>query len=62
MFWHGAMGLVCAMIAIPVEYAVRDIGQGEGLHLFNMGSKVFLILLAATLFDTLRLNCATIAF
>ena len=62
MFWHGAIGIVFAMIAIPVEYIVRDNGQGEGLHLFNMGQKVFFILLAAAVTDTLRSNCATIAF
>ena len=39
-----------------------DYGKGDGLHLFKMGSKVFLILLAATAFDTLGVNFATIAF
>lgn len=62
MFWHGLTGIVFAVTAIIVDYFVNDYGKGDGLHLFNMGSKVFLILLAATAFDTLGVNFATIAF
>ena len=62
MFWHGITGIIFAVTALTVEYFLNDFGSGEGLHLFNMGSKVLLILLAATAFDTIGVNFATIAF
>ena len=62
MFWHGILGITLATIAILVEYFVSDYGKGQGMHLFNMGSYALVLLLAATVFDTMGVNCATIAY
>ena len=62
MFWHGILGITLAAIAILVEYFVSDYGKGQGMHLFNMGTQVLVLLLAATAFDTMGVNCATIAY
>ena len=62
MFWHGILGVTLATIAILVEYIVSDYGKGQGMHLLNMGSQALVLLLAATVFDTMGVNCATIAY
>ena len=62
MFWHGILGFTLATIAILLEYFVSDYGKGQGMHLFNMSSYALVLLLAATVFDTMGVNCATIAY
>ena len=62
MFWHGILGFTLATIAILVEYFVSDYGKDQGMHLFNMSSYALVLLLAATVFDTMGVNCATIAY
>ena len=31
MFWHGVLGIIMAIIAIVIDYAVKDAGTGNGL-------------------------------
>ena len=62
MFWHGVMGLSIAIICIGIDYAVNRVGSGEGLQLFNYSKEVYLLLLAATLGDTIGVNFGTVAF
>lgn len=62
MFWHGALGILIAIVAISIEYFAVDMGTGNGLHIFNMSLKCFGYMFAATLADTLTVNAMTIAF
>ena len=62
MFWHGVLGAVLAVAAVAVEFLVKDLGEGSGLHMFNMSAKCAGLMLAATMGDTLAVNSVTIAF
>ena len=62
MFWHGILGITLATIAVLTQYFVEDQPEGNSFHLFNMSWKLFGLMLAATMFDTLTVNAYTIAY
>ena len=62
MFWHGTLGLMIAVIAVSINYAVHDAGTGNGLQLFHHSPQVYGLLVLATLGDTIGINLITIAF
>ena len=62
MFWHGTLGVTMAFTAVLIEYLAVDRGEGNGIHLFNMSLKLFGLMCAATMFDTLSVNSYTIAY
>lgn len=62
MFWHGVLGIILASIAVSVDFGVSDAGTGNGVQLFHYSSDVYVLIVAAMLFDTLGVNAVTIAF
>ena len=63
MFWHGTIGLCIAATAVLIEAGVEDKAEGEGgVRIFHYDSSIYLLMLAAALFDSLTVNAVTIAF
>ena len=58
MFWHGVLGLILAFAGVAITSLVSD----DGLTILNYDREVYILMLSATLFDTLQVNSQTIAF
>ena len=52
MFWHGVLGLILAFMGIAISAWI----SGAGLTILNYDSEVYILMLCATLFDTLQVN------
>lgn len=52
MFWHGVLGLILAFFGIAITAWVND----EGLSILNYDREVYILMICATLFDTLQVN------
>ena len=50
MFWHGVLGLLLAFVGIAITAWLSD---DAGLTILNYDRKVYILMLCATLFDTL---------
>ena len=61
MFWHGTIGIIIAMSAVLIEAAAEG-KDGSGIRLFHYDKDVYLLMLGATLFDSLTVNSVTIAY
>ena len=58
MFWHGVCGITLAILAISIESLV----VGGPVRFFNYDAQIYLLIVAATVFDSLAVNAVTIAF
>lgn len=61
MWWHGALGIVLALVALVIDYFVNP-QEGGGLRILNYDANLYGLLTGATLFDSLAVNSVTIAF
>ena len=59
MFWHGVLGLTLALTGVFIDAYINPV---EGIRIFNYDTKVYMLMLAATLFDSIAVNAVTIAF
>ena len=60
LFWHGMFGLTLAWLAVLIEGWVT--ADGSGIRIFHYDTRVYLMMLGATMFDSLMVNSVTIAF
>ena len=59
MFWHGVLGLILGLTGVLIDSYINPV---EGIRIFNYDTKVYMLMLAATFFDSVAVNAVTIAF
>jgi len=54
MFWHGVLGLLLALAGVAITATFDE--STDGFSIFNYDSHVYILMISATLFDTLQVN------
>ena len=62
VFWHGTCGIIMALVGILIEDWFMASGAASGLRILNYDSRVYLLMVGATVFDTLAVIAQTRAF